>query len=84
MAQIIHKMQSEMAAFFFVFDIYIKTLNAIESKIKNIKGRTSYLNQRPRRTKSTCASSPFDRAKVVRNTETAKRNLEKLAEKYRA
>ena len=48
----------------------------IESKIRNIKGRTSYLNQRPRRTKSTCASSPFDSAKVVRNTETAKRNLE--------
>ena len=55
----------------------------IESKIRNIKGRTSYLNQRPRRTKSTCASSPFDSAKVVRNTETAKRNLEKLAEKYK-
>ena len=28
LAQIIFKMQSEMAAFFFVFDIYIKTLNA--------------------------------------------------------
>lgn len=55
----------------------------IESKIRNIKGRTSYLNQRPRRTKSTCASSPFDSAKVVRNTETAKLNLEKLAEKYK-
>ena len=55
----------------------------VESKIRNIKGRTSYLNQRPRRTKSTCASSPFDSAKVVRNTETAKRNLEKLAEKYK-
>ena len=55
----------------------------IESKIRNIKGRTSYLNQRPRRTKSTCASSPFDSAKVVRNTETAKQNLEKLAEKYK-
>lgn len=55
----------------------------IESKIRNIKGKTSYLNQRPRRTKSTCASSPFDSAKVVRNTETAKRNLEKLAEKYK-
>ena len=55
----------------------------VESKIRNIKGRTSYLNQRPRRTKSTCASSPFDSAKVVRNTETAKQNLEKLAEKYK-
>ena len=55
----------------------------VESKIRNIKGRTSYLNQRPRRTKSTCASSPFDSAKVVRSTETAKRNLEKLAEKYK-
>ena len=48
----------------------------VESKIRNIKGRTSYLNQTPRRTKYTCASSPFDSAKVVRNTETAKRNLE--------
>jgi len=66
-----------------VFDIYIKTLNANRKKIRNIKGRTSYLNQRPRRTKSTCASSPFDSAKVVRNTETAKQNLEKLAEKYK-
>lgn len=55
----------------------------VESKRRNVKRRKSYLNQRPRRTKSTCASSPFDCAKVVRNTETAKQNIEKLAEKYK-
>jgi hypothetical protein len=57
--------------------------NKMVEESKSVKRRTSYLNKRPRRTKSTCASSPFDSAKVVRNTETAKRNLEKLAEKYK-
>ena len=54
----------------------------IEGKRKNVKRRTSYLN-RPCRTKSTCASSPFDSAKILRNTETAKQNLKNLAEKYK-
>lgn len=53
----------------------------IEGKRKNVKRRTSYL-KRPCRTKSTCASSPFDSAKILRNTETAKQNLKNLAEKY--
>jgi hypothetical protein len=53
----------------------------IEGKRKNVKRRTSYL-KRPCRTKSTCASSPFDSAKILRNTETAKKNLKNLAEKY--
>ena len=54
----------------------------IEGKRKNVKRRTSYL-KRPCRTKSTCASSPFDSAKILRNTETAKQNLKNLAEKYK-
>ena len=54
----------------------------IEGKRKNVKRRTSHLN-RPCRTKSTCASSPFDSAKILRNTETAKQNLKNLAEKYK-
>jgi hypothetical protein len=53
----------------------------IEGKRKNVKRRTSYL-KRPCRTKSTCASSPFDSAKILRNSETAKQNLKNLAEKY--
>ena len=39
--------------------------------------------KRPRRTKSTCASSPSDSAKVIRNIETTKQRLEQLAEKYK-
>mgnify|MGYP003292531577 CR=1 FL=1 len=39
--------------------------------------------KRPRRTKSTCASSPSDSAKVIRNIEVTKQRLEQLAEKYK-
>ena len=52
-----------------------------EGKRKNVKRRMSY-PKRPCRTKSTCASSPLDDAKIVRNTEIAKQNLRILAEKY--
>ena len=38
--------------------------------------------KRPRRTKSTCASSPLDDAKIVKNTEIAKQNIRILAEEY--
>ena len=48
---------------------------------RKIRRRKSYHN-RPRRTKSTCASSPSDDTKLLRNIETAKQNLKQLAEKY--
>jgi hypothetical protein len=73
-------MQSEMAAFFVSTDIYMK--NKMVEESKSVKRRMSHL-KRPCRTKSTCASSPFDSAKLVRNTETAKQNLKNLAEKYK-
>ena len=69
-----------MAAFFVSTDIYMK--NKMVEESKSVKRRMSHL-KRPCRTKSTCASSPFDSAKLVRNTETAKQNLKNLAEKYK-
>ena len=68
-----------MAAFFVSTDIYMK--NKMVEESKSVKRRMSHL-KRPCRTKSTCASSPFDSAKILRNTETAKQNLKNLAEKY--
>ena len=56
--------------------------NKMVEESKSVKRRMSHL-KRPCRTKSTCASSPFDSAKLVRNTETAKQNLKNLAEKYK-